>query len=118
MGKPGSKHPERCGEYKGQQLYRHKKPDQCRQQLVDGFCRKIPTLPNGELGLLVVLPADKRGPVRIQTHNMTMPQAAATIAALNESLPFKQERLDSWVRKVLRQQRRSCRKRNNKRSSE
>lgn len=85
--------------YKGQELERHAKPDVCRKQLEEAFCRKIRTLPPGEMGLLIVLPADKRGPPRIFHHNLTKRQAVAAIKALSDSLPDQnaQERLDSWV---------------------
>lgn len=118
--KPRSKRPELCGVYKGQQLFRHNKPEECRQQLEDAFCKKCPTLPPGEIGMLLVLPADARGPVRIQTHKLTMENAAAAVEALNESLLLnRSKRLHAWVQKVRRQQRSSSsRKHKDKRSSE
>jgi hypothetical protein len=51
-----------------------------------------------------VLPADKRGPVRVETHNLTAQQTAETVEALNQSLPYSQERLVSWVEHVSQQQ--------------
>ena len=112
--RPTQKKP--CGVYKGHQLYRHKKPDQCRQQIVDAFSKKIRTLPAGEIGVLVVLPADIRGPVRVSTHGITIQQAAETATALNNALPYKQKRLSGWAREALRQQRKSCNNHKQKRS--
>lgn len=87
--------------YKGEELKKHDRPDVCRQQIVDAFGKKIRTLPVGELGLLVVLPADKRGPVRVETHNVTIQQAAAAVKALNRTLPYPQDRLTNWVSGAL-----------------
>lgn len=90
--------------YKGKELEKHDRPDVCRQQIVDAFGKKIRTLPVGELGLLVVLPADKRGPVRVETHNMTIQQAAAAVKAINRTLPYPQDRLTNWVSGALKGQ--------------
>jgi hypothetical protein len=86
--------------YKGKELKQHAKPNECRQQIVDNFHKKILTLPVGETGVLVVLPADKRGPVRVASHNLTVQQAAAIVKALNRSLPYPQQRLTDWVSKA------------------
>lgn len=102
---------------RAQQLFRHKKPDQCRQQIVDGFSKKIRTSPVGEIGMLVVLPADIRGPVRISTHGLTMQQAAAAVAALNNALPYKHKRLSGWASEALRLQRKSLKLKRSKHRS-
>jgi hypothetical protein len=99
------KHPSRkrpYAVYNGQELEKHAKPDVCRKQLEQAFCKKIRTLPPGEMGLFMVLPADKRGPPRIFHHNLTKRQAVAAIKALSDSLPDQnaQERLDSWCEKA------------------
>ena len=112
-----SKHPAQkkkknpLGVCKEKEVRRHKKPDVCRKQIVDSFCKKCPTLPAGEIGLLVVLPADKRGPPRIKAHNLTARQTIAAVTALNKSLPpHTQERLSKWVKDAEEAQQRKKRK--------
>jgi hypothetical protein len=99
--------------FQGKELKKHAKPYECRQQLEDAFDKKICTLPVGEVGLLVILPADKRGPVRIKTHNLTRRQAAATIEALSRSLPdpHAKKRLTDWASQARSRRGQKSRKR-------
>jgi hypothetical protein len=47
----------------------------------------------------VIVPADRRGPVRVRSHNLTSKQAAAAIKALGRSLPdrWARQRLTNWA---------------------
>lgn len=90
----------------------HPKPHECRQQIVDAFSKKMPRLPRGEMGFLLVLPADRRGPARIKHHNMTGSQVVATVQGLCSSLPSQmphhKQRLDNWISHLKAQ--RKCKK--------
>ena len=97
----------------------HPKPHECRQQIESAFRKKMRRLPKGEMGFLMVLPVDSRGPVRIQHHNMTSSQVVATVQGLSSSLPSQmphhKQRLDDWVSHLeaerKRQKTSKCRKR-------
>jgi hypothetical protein len=91
----------------------HKKPDECRKQLQEAFLRKVATLPSGEMAILMILPHAKNGPLRVQTHNITLGQMAAMLKALNKRLPYTQQRLQRWVEQAMEQvmERRHRRKR-------
>lgn len=85
-------------DHNGRPLYLHKKPWDCRNQLVNSFYNKVRTLPRGEMGFMLVLPADPRGPPRVKLHNVTRRQAVAMVEALNKRLPFGQKRLERWIK--------------------
>lgn len=100
----------------------HPKPHECRQQIVDAFSKKMPRLPRGEMGFLLVLPADRRGPARIKHHNMTGSQVVATVQGLCSSLPSQmphhKQRLDNWISHLKAQRKRKKTSKRRKRPGE
>lgn len=75
-------------------------PDRVRGQLQAAFNTKVVKLPDGDMAMLVMLPAAPNGPIRVDNHNLTIQQVATTLEALNSVLPFPQKRITQWVQKA------------------
>lgn len=80
-------------------VVKHKKPERLRNSIVRIFDR-AKELPDGECGMLVLLPRSRNGPLRFRSLNLTMQQAAAVLEALNSELPYPDQRIGEYVQKM------------------